>query len=106
MGTFLLKRLDHFEQMADRPGQTIEPDDHEDFALRDLSDEPGENWPISGGAGSVFLMDDRAAGSLELIELSVCCLLLGRDAGVTDQALPSRGGSHVSNSDEISALCT
>jgi hypothetical protein len=54
----------------------------------------------------VLLMDNLAAGTLKLIELSVCCLLLGRDAGVANQALPSRGGSHVSISDEISALCT
>ena len=70
MGAFRLKRLDYFEQVANRPSQTIEPDDDEDFALRDLSDEPRQNRPSPGGAGSVFLMDDRAAGSLELVELS------------------------------------
>jgi hypothetical protein len=54
----------------------------------------------------MLLVDDFAAGSLEFVELGVCCLLLGRDAGVANQALPSRGGSHVSISEEISALCT
>ena len=36
-----------------------------------------ESAPQESRRLTVFLVDDRAAGSLEFAELSVCCLLLG-----------------------------
>jgi hypothetical protein len=42
----------------------------------------------------MLLVDLGTTGSAQLNELSIVGLIVSRHAGVTDQALPGRGGSH------------
>jgi hypothetical protein len=85
-----LKLLDRGEQVADRARQAIEAHDHEDVAASDLAQQPGEERPGARGAGAVLLVDDLAAGGAKFVDLRVGGLVLGRNAGVADQA--SGGG--------------
>jgi hypothetical protein len=90
----LLEFLDYREKMAHRARQAVEPDDDQDIADANLVHQAGENRPGPRGAGSMLLVQDLAACRSELVDLSVRRLLLGRDAGIADQASDrsERGG--------------
>ena len=90
--------LDHREEVADRTGETIEADDHQDVAGVDFVQKLGQHRPSARGAGAVLLMDGLAAGRPELVDLRVGRLLLGRDAGVADQPADQMGEQSVGGS--------
>jgi hypothetical protein len=71
-------------------GEAIEADDDENVAGGDFAHQLRQHWPGARGAGAVLLMDQAAAGRLELVDLGIGRLLLGGDAGITDE-VPDRG---------------
>jgi hypothetical protein len=87
----LLEFLDYREKMAHRARQAVEPDDDQDIGDANLAHQAGEHRPGPRGAGSMLLVQDLAACRPELADLSVRRLLLGRDAGIADQASDRSG---------------
>ena len=110
MRAALLERFDDLQQMADRARQPVEADDDEHLAALDLANELGEHRPGARGAGAMLLVNDCAAGGAQLVELGVGRLLLGRDAGVADEAAGGsewgRGWRHGSNRGGFRGSCT
>ena len=69
--------LDDVEQMADRPGEAIEPDHDEGLAGSDLAQQARQYRAGAISAGGVLLADRIAAGGAQLVELRIGVLLLG-----------------------------
>ena len=86
-----LELLDDGEQVADRAGEPVEPDDDQSFAGSDLAKQTRQYGPGSIGARRVFLEHRLAARGAEFIELRIGALLLGGDTRVADQAAGEGG---------------
>ena len=80
-----LQLLDDGQQVADRAGQTIEPDHDQGFAGADLAQQARQHGPAAIGAGGMLLEDRGAAGRAQLVELRIGALFLGGDPCVADQ---------------------
>ncbi len=76
MSTACLQLIDHGQQMTDRTGKPIKPDDDQGFARPDFAQEPGQYGPAAVGAGRAFLHDDVAAGRQEFVKLRIGALFL------------------------------
>src|SRR5918994_4385363 len=95
MRPLLLQPFDDLEQMAHRACQPVEAYDQEHIAGPDFFEQLSENRTGPGRPGTLLPMDYHAASRLELDELGVRHLILGRHAGIADQApFWGRGGGH------------
>ena len=81
-----LELLDDGQQMADRAGETIEPDHHQGFAGADLAQQARQHGSAAIGAGGVLFEDCGAAGGAQFVELRIGALFVGGDACIADQA--------------------
>ena len=76
---------DDRQEMRQRPRQAVEPGDHQHIAALNLGQSLGELRPRRFGTRHMLAKNHRAAGGLQHVGLSVCNLVLGRNACVADQ---------------------
>jgi len=76
--------------MADRAGETIEPDHDQRVAGGAVAQQAGEHGARTIGPGGVFLAYRGTAGGAQFVGLRISALVLSGDARVADQAA---GGS-------------
>ena len=74
---FVLELLDHREQVADRAGEAVEPDDDEGFAGTNVAQQLRQHRTGTVCAGGVFLAHRLATGRPEFVELRIGALFLG-----------------------------
>ena len=74
------------QQVADRAGETIEPDHDQGFAGTDFAQQARQHGSAAIGAGGMLLEDCGAAGGAQFVKLRIGALFLGGDACVADQA--------------------
>jgi hypothetical protein len=91
MPTAGFELFDDGEQMADRAGETIEPDHDEGLAGADLAQQARQHGAAAIGAGGAFLEDRVATGGAQFVALRIGTLLLGGDPRIADQTA-WRGG--------------
>ena len=82
--------LDDGQQVADRTGETIEPDHHQGFAGADLAQQARQHGSAAIGAGGMLFEDCGAAGRAQFVELRIGALFVGGDACIADQAACAR----------------
>ena len=77
--------LNDSEQMADRPGQSVEPDHDQSFVGTDFTKQPRQHGPAAVGAGGMLFENARASCRAQFVELWVGPLVLGRDPRIPNR---------------------
>ena len=86
-----LELLDDGEEVADRTGEPVKPDDNQGFARADLAEQSGQYRPVSISTGCVFFKHHVATGGAKLVELRIGALFLGGHPRVAHEAA-GKGG--------------
>jgi hypothetical protein len=71
MGPLLIQRLDNFQEVGDRSGQAIDPDDLQYVACLHGLDQAGKLRPGAAGARGLFHHQDVKAVLPQLVGLRV-----------------------------------
>ena len=85
VGAALGEAVEQLHQVHERPGQAVQAHHDEGIACGDAAEQPGQGWAGFIGAGAVFLDDFGATGLSEFPDLGGTILVVGGDAGVSDQ---------------------
>ncbi len=79
-----VQRLDHREQVGERPGQAVDPDDDQGIAFPDTTQHGLQLRAIAIGTGRVLAEDFGAAELLKIQDLPLGGLVLRTHSGVAD----------------------
>ena len=88
-----LEIFDDVEQMADRSGEAIEANDDEHFAGAEIFQQLRKDRSCARRTGSELLMNTVAASCPQFVNLRVVELIVGRNAGISDQSLGEGRGT-------------